>query len=225
MEFDLQPIVLSFKLALITSFFLLLIGIPVAYFLAHTKSKVKFLFEAILSLPLVLPPTVLGFYLLLVLAPDTFIDKTLEATFGLRLVFSFEGIVLASIIYSFPFMVQPIQIALEKLPKSLSEASYTLGKSKLKTFTHVLVPNIKPAIITGSILSFAHTLGEFGVVLMIGGNIPGETRVASLAVYDEVEALNYNQAHVYAMILLLSSFLIITLVYWFNKKNSINFMR
>jgi molybdate transport system permease protein len=122
-------------------------------------------------------------------------------------------------------MVQPIQIALEKLPKSLSEASFTLGKNKLKTFTHVLVPNIKPAIITGSILSFAHTLGEFGLVLMIGGNIPGKTRVASLAVYDEVEALNYNQAHVYAVILLISSFVIITLVYWLNKKNSINFIR
>jgi len=219
MNFDLLPIVLSFKLAAITSLLLLIIGIPIAYLLASSKSKFKFLLEAVLSLPLVLPPSVLGFYLLLAFAPDSVIGKIADSLFGLRLVFSFEGIVVASIIYSFPFMVQPIQTALENLPNSLTEAAYTLGKSRFKTLVHVLLPNIKPAILVGTVLSFAHTVGEFGVVLMIGGNIPGETRVASLAVFDEVESLNYEQAHFYSIILLISAFLIITLVYWINRRN------
>ncbi|NRA92922.1 MAG: molybdate ABC transporter permease subunit [Psychroserpens sp.] len=221
MEFDLQPILLSFKLALITCVFLLVVGIPIAYFLASTKSKFKFFFEAFLSLPLVLPPSVLGFYLLVALAPDSLVGGIINSIFNIKLVFSFEGIVLASVIYSFPFMVQPIQVALEKLPKSIVEASYTLGKNKFNTFLHILLPNVKPAILLGSVLSFAHTVGEFGVVLMIGGNIPGETRVASLAVYDEVESLNYDSAHFYSLILLVSSFVIITFVYWVNKKNKL----
>ena len=194
-----------------------------AYALSKSKSKLKFLLEGILSLPLVLPPSVLGFYLLLALAPDSAIGRFVESTLGLRLVFSFEGMVIASIIYSFPFMIQPIQTALEKLPTSLTEASYTLGKSKLQTLLKVQLPNIKPAILVGTVLSFAHTVGEFGVVLMIGGNIPGETRVAALAVYDEVESLNYNLAHFYSLILLISSFLIITLVYWINRKKHYSF--
>jgi len=219
MDFDILPIVLSFKLAAITSILLLIIGVPVAYLLASSKSKFKFILEAVLSLPLVLPPSVLGFYLLLAFAPDSTIGKMVDSIFGLSLVFTFEGIVVASIIYSFPFMIQPVQTALENLPKSITEASYTLGKSRFRTLIHVLLPNIKPAILVGTVLSFAHTVGEFGVVLMIGGNIPGETRVASLAVFDEVESLNYGQAHFYSIILLISSFLIITLVYWINRRN------
>lgn len=219
MDFDFLPITLSFKLAGITSILLLVMGIPVAYLLAASKSKFKFIIEAILSLPLVLPPSVLGFYLLIAFAPNSVLGRMVDNLFGLSLVFSFEGMVVASIIYSFPFMVQPVQTALENLPKSITEASYTLGKSRFKTLIHVLLPNIKPAILVGTVLSFAHTVGEFGVVLMIGGNIPGETRVASLAVFDEVESLNYNQAHFYSVILLISSFFIITLVYWINKRN------
>ena len=222
MDFDFLPITLSFKLAAITSFLLLIIGIPIAYLLASSKSRIKFMFEAILSLPLVLPPSVLGFYLLLAFAPDSYIGKMASDIFGLSLVFTFEGIVIASIIYSFPFMVQPIQSALENLPQSITEASYTLGKSRFQTLVYVLLPNIKPAILVGTVLSFAHTVGEFGVVLMIGGNIPGETRVASLAVFDEVESLNYDQAHFYSLILLISSFLIIMLVYWINRRNKIS---
>ena len=216
-ELDLQPIILSFKLAIITSILLLLIGIPVAFLLSRSTAKFKFLFEGVLSLPLVLPPSVLGFYLLLVLGSKSPIGSAIESLLGLRLVFSFEGIVVASIIYSFPFMVQPIQTALERLPNSLTEASYILGKSELQTLLKVQLPNIRPAILVGFVLSFAHTIGEFGVVLMIGGNIPGETRVAALAVYDEVESLNYGHAHIYSLILLISSFTIITIVYWINR--------
>lgn len=223
MDFNFSPILLSFKLAAVTSVLLLIIGIPTAYLLAVSKSKAKFLLEGALSLPLVLPPSVLGFYLLLLLAPDSTIGKIIESLFGIQMVFTFEGIVFASIIYSFPFMVQPIHTALENLPKSITEASYTLGKSRFQTLIHVLLPNIKPAILVGIVLSFAHTVGEFGVILMIGGNIPGETRVASLAVFDEVESLNYEQAHFYSIILLIASFIVITLVYWINRRNRTTF--
>ncbi|MGB8319096.1 MAG: molybdate ABC transporter permease subunit, partial [Ignavibacteriaceae bacterium] len=171
-----------------------------------------------ISMPLVLPPTVLGFYLLVAFSPNYFFGGMLEKTFNVRLVFSFEGLVLASLIYSLPFMVNPIQSGLENLPASLREASYTLGKSKFNTLVKVLLPNIKPSLLTGIVLSFAHTIGEFGIVLMIGGNIPGKTRVASLAIYDEVETLNYHNANVYALILFVITFLILLTVYIFNRR-------
>ncbi len=213
-----QPLILSFELALITTAILFLITVPLAYWLSRNELKIKPFISAIVSMPLVLPPTVLGFYLLIAFSPAHFFGSFIEKLFNLRLVFSFEGLVLASMIYSLPFMVNPIQSGFESLPASLEEASYTLGKSKFKTLIKILLPNIKPSLITGLVLSFAHTIGEFGVVLMIGGNIPGKTRVASLAIYDEVESLNYHAANVYALILFAITFIILLTVYIYNGK-------
>lgn len=213
-----QPLWLTLKLALVTTLCLLLVGIPVAAGLARSKSKLKPFLEAIISLPLVLPPSVLGFYLLLAFSPKNGLGQVLESVFNVRLVFSFTGLVISSIIYSLPFMVHPVQAGLEALPVSLREASQTLGKSNRQTFIKVLLPNIKPALLTGIILTFAHTLGEFGLVLMIGGNIPGVTKVASIAIYDEVESLNFSTAHIYAAILLVVSFAILLTVYLTNKR-------
>ncbi len=212
-----QPLWLTLQLALITTGCLLIIGIPIAAWLAQSKFKLKPAVEAIISLPLVLPPSVLGFYLLLAFSPASGLGEFLNEVLGIRLVFSFTGLVISSVIYSLPFMVHPVQSGLEALPGSLREASQTLGKSRWQTFTHVLLPNIKPALFTGIVLSFAHTLGEFGLVLMIGGNIPGVTKVASIAIYDEVESLNFKAAHVYAGILLVLSFCILIAVYIFNR--------
>ena len=213
-----QPLILSFELALITTAILFFIAVPLAYWLAKNELKIKPFISAIVSMPLVLPPTVLGFYLLIAFSPAHFFGDFIEKLFNIRLVFSFEGLILASMIYSLPFMVNPIQSGFESLPASLEEASYTLGKSKLKTLIKILLPNIKPSLITGIVLSFAHTIGEFGVVLMIGGNIPGKTRVASLAIYDEVESLNYHTANIYAVILFAITFIILLTVYIYNGK-------
>jgi molybdate transport system permease protein len=217
---DYQPLWLTLKLALVTTMCLLVVGVPIAAGLARSKSKLKPFLEAFISLPLVLPPSVLGFYLLLAFSPNNVFGHFLQNTFNLRLVFSFPGLVISSIIYSLPFMVHPVQAGLEALPHSLSEASRTLGKSGWQTCTGVLLPNIKPALLTGTILTFAHTLGEFGLVLMIGGNIPGVTKLASIAIYDEVESLNFPAAHRYAAILLVLSFGILLTVYLTNKRLS-----
>ncbi|HIE35397.1 MAG TPA: molybdate ABC transporter permease subunit [Campylobacterales bacterium] len=214
-----ETMLLTFKLASITTLFLLIIGTPIAYLLATSKSKMKPFFEAVVSMPLVLPPTVLGFYLLMIFSPQSFIGRFLEESLDVRLIFTFEGLVIGSIIFSLPFLVQPIQSGFESIPKSLTEASFTLGKGKMETFFKVLLPNIKPSILTGAVLSFAHTIGEFGVVLMIGGNIEGKTKVASIAIYDEVEALNYELAHKYAATLFLISFLILLIIFIVNKKS------
>ncbi|HWZ22032.1 MAG TPA: molybdate ABC transporter permease subunit [Cytophagaceae bacterium] len=213
-----EPLFLSFKLSLITTFILVLIGVPFAYWLAYTKVRLKPVLESILSLPLVLPPSVLGFYLLLAFSPNNFLGKFLDTYLNIRLVFSFEGLLVASVLYSFPFMIYPIQAGFQSLPLSLKEASYTLGISPFKTFLNVMIPNIKPALLSGIVLTFAHTVGEFGVVLMIGGNIPGVSKVASIAIYDEVESMNYDAANFYAEILVLISFIILLLLFWFNKK-------
>ena len=167
-------------------------------------------------MPLVLPPTVLGFYLLVAFSPSNAFGTWLDDWLGLRLVFSFEGLVLASIIYSLPFMVHPLQSGFANLPASLKEAADVLGKSTYTTLFKVLIPNMKPSLLTGIVLSFAHTIGEFGVVLMIGGNMPGKTKVASIAIYDEVESLNYAMAHTYSLILFALTFIIIFLVYLVN---------
>ena len=211
------PIILSLKLACITTFLLLIISIPLAFWLSTTRFRGKAIIETIVSLPLVLPPTVLGFYLLIAFSPNSVIGSFLESFFGLRLAFSFEGLLLASLIYSLPFMVHPIQAGLTNLPLSLSEASYVLGKSKWTTLLKILLPNIRPSLLTGIVLAFAHTLGEFGVVLMIGGNIPDRTQVASIAIYDEVEAMNYASAGNYAIILLLITVVILLMVYSINS--------
>ena len=213
-----QTMKLTFELAGVTTLILLFIGIPLGYFLSQTKSKLKPVIETLVSMPLVLPPSVLGFYLLLAFSPKNSFGSWLEETFDLRLVFSFEGLIIASVIFSLPFMVHPIQSGFSSLSKSLKEASFILGKSRLETLLYVLLPNIKPSLLTGIVISFAHTVGEFGVVLMIGGNIAGETKLASIAIYDEVEALNYDLANQYAFTLFIISFVILLFVYMIIKK-------
>ena len=213
---DWEPLFLTFKLALVTTIILLLVSIPLGYWLAFSKSKTKPIIETLVSMPLVLPPTVLGFYLLIAFSPSNGFGQWLDEWLGLRLVFSFEGLVFASVIYSLPFMVHPIQSGFSNLSKSLLEASYMLGKSKFTTLSKVLLPNIKPSLLTGIVLAFAHTIGEFGVVLMIGGNMPGVTKVASIAIYDEVESLNYSAANSYSLILFALTFSILLLVYIVN---------
>jgi molybdate transport system permease protein len=214
---DLTPIYLTLKLAGITTLLLLVIGLPVAWWLSRGRSFFKIALEAIITMPLVLPPSVLGFYLLLAFSPQHGIGKWLEETFNVQFVFSFKGLVLASVIYSMPFMIGPIKSALQQLPVSLSQASYSLGKSRWQTFINVLLPNIKPPLLTAIVLTYDHTLGEFGVVLMIGGNIPGVTRVASIAVYDSVEQMDYHTANVYSLILFAITFVLVIAVFIFNK--------
>ena len=213
-----ETLLLTFRLAAITSTILLVIAVPIAYGLAVTRIRFKPVLETLVSMPLVLPPTVLGFYLLLAFSPDSLFGHWLDENLGIKLVFTFPGLVVGSIIYSLPFMVQPVQSGFENLPPDLAEASYTLGKSKLETLWRVLLPNIKPSLLTGMVLSFAHTVGEFGVILMIGGNIPGQTRVASIAIYDEVEGLNYALANRYALVLVIFTFLILLVVYVINRR-------
>lgn len=217
-----NTIYITFKLAIITTSILLLVGIPLAYWLAYGSSKLKFFFEALIALPLVLPPTVLGFYLLIAFSSQSSLGKFLDSHFNLSIAFTFSGLVIGSVIYSLPFMIQPIQAGFQQLSPSLKEASYTLGKSRWQTLTMVLLPNIKSALLTGIVLSFAHTIGEFGVVLMIGGNLD-ETRVASIAIFDSVNRLDYATAHSYSLLLLLFSFVILALVYFFNKKAMTSF--
>jgi len=214
---DLTPIWLTLKLAGITTLVLLLIGLPLAYWLSKGRSFVKIILEAIITMPLVLPPSVLGFYLLMAFSPQHGIGSWLQKVFNVQLVFSFPGLVLASVIYSMPFMIGPIKSALQQLPVSLAQASYTLGKSERQTFIKVLLPNIRASVLTAAILTFAHTLGEFGVVLMIGGNIPGVTRVASIAVYDSVENMDYRSANAYSLTLFCITFIMVISVFVFNK--------
>lgn len=209
---------LTFKLAAITTVILLIIAIPLASFLVFSKMRFKSIIETIVSMPLVLPPSVLGFYLLLAFSPASAIGEYLTSH-GIRLAFSFEGLVIGSVLFSLPFMVHPIQSALASVPRSIFEASYTLGKSKPETMLRVILPTIRHGLISGIVLAFAHTVGEFGVILMIGGNIPDETRVASIAIYDEVESLNYAMAHQYALTLFAVTFAILLLVYTLNKKS------
>ncbi|WP_128544402.1 molybdate ABC transporter permease subunit [Larkinella soli] len=217
-DFDWQPLLLTLRLATVTTLLLLILGIPIAGWLAHSRFRLKPVVEAVISLPLVLPPSVLGFYFLLAFSPTSFLGGLLQSWFNVRLLFTFEGLVAASLFYSLPFMVHPIQAGLENLPVSLKEASYTLGKSRRQTLFRVLLPNIKPSLLTGIVLSFAHTIGEFGLVLMIGGNLPGQTRVASVAIYDEVELLHYETANAYSLLLLAVSFGILLAVYAINKR-------
>ncbi len=214
---DLTPIWLTLKLAGITTLLLLAVGLPVAWWLSKGRSFFKIILEAIITMPLVLPPSVLGFYLLLAFSPQHGVGKWLLQTFNVQFVFSFQGLVLASVIYSMPFMIGPIKSALQQLPSSLSQASYSLGKTKWQTFVHVSIPNIRPSLLTAMVLTFAHTLGEFGVVLMIGGNIPNVTRVASIAVYDSVEQMDYDSANVYSLILFAITFIMVIAVFIFNK--------
>ena len=215
---EFEPFILSFKLAGITTLILFLISLPIAWYLSQTKSKFKPILEAVTALPIVLPPSVLGFYILVSLSHNSPIGQFFQEYFGTKLVFNFTGLIIASCFYSLPFMVQPLQGGLESINKNMLEASYISGKSKLETLFRVALPNIKPALLTAIIITFSHTVGEFGVVLMIGGNKVGETKVASIAIYDEVESLNYALANQYAFTLFIISFIILLFVYLINKK-------
>ena len=221
---ELSPLWLTFKLAFFTTLILFFVAIPLANWLASKKNIFKTIAEVIVSMPLVLPPSVIGFYMLLAFSPGNAFGEFLEKYFNVQLVFSFEGLLIASIIYSLPFMVHPIQSGLSSLSPSLKEAAYSLGKTKWQTLIKVLLPNIKSSLLTGIVLTFAHTVGEFGVVLMIGGNIPGKTRTASVAIYDEVEAFNYHNANVYALILMILSFVILFTMYLVNRKIQVKYL-
>jgi molybdate transport system permease protein len=212
-----NTLILTGKLATTTTLILLLIALPVAYSLAYSRMRLKAVFEALICMPMVLPPTVLGYYLLVAFSPQNAWGKWMEDMLDVRLAFSFEGILIASVIAGLPFMIQPLQNGLNALPDSYREAAYTLGKSKTTTFFTVLLPNIKPSIITGIALTFAHCIGEFGIVLMVGGNIPNETRIAAIAIYDEVQTLNYDIANRYSLILFSLSFVLLVIIYSFNK--------
>jgi molybdate transport system permease protein len=216
---DLLPLLLTFKLAVVTTLILILVGIPLAYWLAFGKSRVRAVIEPLVSMPLVLPPTVLGFYLLLFFSPSSAFGHFLDSL-GLHIAFTFTGLVIGSFLYSLPFMVNPIKAAFEAFPRTLMEASWALGKSPRETFFKIILPNIKPAVWTAVAMAFAHTVGEFGVVLMIGGNIPGVTQVASIAVFTEVQALNYQAAALYSAILFISSFLILFFVSRIHKNHA-----
>lgn len=213
-----QTLWITFKLAVTTTVILIIIGLPFAYWLTYSRFKLKPLAEALVSMPMVLPPSVIGYYMLVVYSPRNWFGAWLAQTFDLRLAFTFEGVLIASVIFSLPFMIQPLHNGLRSLPDSLREASYTLGKSKMVTFFRVLIPNIKPSIITAVALTFAHSIGEFGIVLMVGGNMPGQTRVASIAIYDEVQSLNFDTANKYAFILFAVSLVLLTTIYSVNKK-------
>jgi molybdate transport system permease protein len=222
-SFDLTPFILSFKLAFITTLILFIISVPFAWYLSETKSKFKPILEALTAMPIVLPPSVLGFYILWGLSYNSPIGVFFEEHFNMKLVFNFNGLVIASCLYSFPFMVQPLQNGFESLNKSMIEASYIAGKSKLTTLLKVALPNIKPSIMTAIVITFAHTVGEFGVVLMVGGSIPDKTEVASVAIYDLVENMDYEKAHIYSAVMVLLSFIVLVSVYIFNHKQKVKF--
>jgi molybdate transport system permease protein len=211
-------IAVTFKLALLTAAVLLIVGLPIAYWLTFSKWRWKFIVESVVALPLVLPPTVLGFYILVAIGPHSPVGRFYNDVVGHPLPFTFEGLLLASILYSLPFAVQPFAAAFEQVDRRLIETSWTLGVSKLKTFVRLIAPLSMPGLITGAVLSFAHTLGEFGVVLMVGGNIEGETRTVSIDIYDDVQALNYAGAAKTALLLLAVSYSVLLLVYAMNRK-------
>jgi molybdate transport system permease protein len=218
---DLEAIWLTFKVATTVTVILLLIGTPIAWWLARTRSRLKGPISAIVALPLVLPPTVLGFYLLIAMGPNGFVGQlTQELGMG-TLPFTFWGLIVASVFYSLPFVVQPIQNAIEAIGERPLEVAATLRAGSWDRFFTIVLPLAKPGFITAAILGFTHTVGEFGVVLMIGGNIPGQTRVVSVQIYDHVEALEYDQAHKLAAIMIIFSFLVLLSLYSFQRKNTL----
>ena len=215
---DWQAIGLSLRLAALVCAALFVIGVPIAYWLTFSRWRWKFLVESIVALPLVLPPTVLGFYVLMAIGSRSPFGRAWERWTGHGLAFTFEGLVLASILYSLPFMVQPIASAFAQVDRNLIEASSTLGASRRRTFVRITMPLSIDGIITGIVLSFAHTLGEFGVVLMVGGNLPGITRTVSIAIYDQVQGFHYEEANATALLLLVFSFVVLTGVYALTRK-------
>lgn len=215
---DIGPVWLTLQLAAVTTVILIILATPVAWWLAFTRSRAKSAIEAITALPLVLPPTVLGFYLLIFLSPTSTLGGLWVEVTGTTLTFSFTGLVVASIIYSLPFAVQPLQVAFEGIGRQQMEAAATLRASPLDAFATVAVPLALRGYLTAGVLSFAHTIGEFGVVLMVGGNIPGETKVISVAIYEHVETINYRDAHILSAGLLIFSFLVLFFVYAVNRR-------
>ena len=213
-----EPVWLSLRLSLVTVLILLVAGLPLAWWLATTRSRWKTPLEAVTALPLVLPPSVLGFYLLIFMGPQGAAGSLWQALTGHPLAFSFAGLVVASCLYSLPFVVQPLQAAFESLDRRAVEAAWTLGASALYTFVAVILPQTRRGLVTALVLGFAHTLGEFGVVLMVGGNIPGETQVVSVAIYEQVELLNYGVAARLSAGLLAFSFVVLLLVYSINRR-------
>lgn len=217
----LSPLLLSIQLAAVTTAVLILLGTPLAWWLSQTRSRIKPVLQAIVAMPIVLPPTVLGFYLLILMGPHGAIGSWWVELTGSALTFSFTGLVIASCIYSLPFAVQPMQSAFESLPRQTLEFAWTQGASKLDAFFAVAVPMSSRGFIGAAVLSFAHTLGEFGVVLMVGGNIPGETRVVSIAIYDHVETLNYGAAHQMSLLLLGFAFVVLFMMFVINRRWSV----
>jgi molybdate transport system permease protein len=218
---DWSAFALTLKLAVAVCALLVIIGLPIAYWLAFSRWRGKFLIEAVVGLPLVLPPTVLGFYVLLGFGPNSLLGRSWASLFGSPLPFTFQGLVFASVLYSLPFMVQPVAAAFAAVDPKLVGASSTLGSSRWSTFRRVLLPMSFGGVVTGIVLSFAHTLGEFGVVLMVGGNIPGRTRTVSISIYDQVQALNYASAGKTSLALLLLSFIILAFIYGWNRRSSL----
>jgi len=220
---DFTALMITLQLAFTSTVLLILLGTPVAWWLARSRGLIKIFIEPIIALPIVLPPTVLGFYLLLAFAPDGVIGQWWLLATGDRLAFTFSALVIGSIVYSLPFYVQPLQVAFENIEQSLLDAAATLGATPIDRFLSVVVPLSSRGFITATCLAFAHTIGEFGIVLMIGGNIPGETRVLSIALFDHVESLEYAQAHVLALGLLAFSFTLLMLVYSLNRRWQMRF--
>src|SRR5215813_11840031 len=215
---NIEAIWVSVELAAFTTLILFLIGLPFAYWLAVTRWRLKFLLEALVVLPMILPPTVLGFYILIAIGPLSPLGNSYEAMVGRSLAFSFQGLLLASVLYSLPFAVRPFTAAFAGVDRRLVEASWCLGVSPLRTFLRIVFPLSWAGILTGVILSFAHTLGEFGVILMIGGNIPGVSRTVSISIYDDVQAVNYSMAAMTSLVLLASSFLALSVIHLVNRR-------
>jgi molybdate transport system permease protein len=216
--FDGTPLLLTLKLAALSTSILVIVALPLAYWLARSTSRLKPVWEAVTALTLVLPPTVLGFYLLMVFGRASALGVWMQDVAGVQLAFTFKGVVIASVLYSLPFMLQPLQAGVEAVERDLLDAARVMGASRWQLWRRVWLPMLRRALVTGCVLTFAHTVGEFGVIMMIGGNIAGETRVASIALYDEVQALNYGAAHSYALILLALSFALLVTVYTAQKR-------
>ncbi len=221
MSIDWQAFRLTIELAVVVSAILLVAGLPLAYWIAFSRWRWKFLVEALVALPIVLPPTVLGFYLLVALGSQSPLGRWWQSLTGHTLAFTFTGLVIGSIVYSLPFAVQPFAASFSSVDRKLLAASATLGASPLRTFFRVVVPLSSPGLVTGVALAFAHTMGEFGVVLMIGGNIPGVTRTVSIGIYDQVQASNYASANAMALLLLVFCFGVLTLVYGLHRRDAV----
>ena len=225
MNSDLQALFTTLEMAALTTVILLIIGTLLAWYLAKMTSRFKVIVEAVVALPLVLPPTVLGFYLLIAFSPEYLPGQLWQQATGQQLAFSFSAIVIGSVLYSLPFVVQPLQKAFEQLGDSLLEAGSLLGAGPIDRFFSIVLPLTKASFITAATLGFAHTVGEFGIILMIGGNIPGETRVLSIALFDHVEAFDYARAHLLAISLLVGSMIVLASIYWLNLPKKYNFKK